>query len=110
MGMRENLANALNQTGLVEAEPYKPGLIQPGTAWIQWAGMHNDGDGLWINNWRALIALPVDDQAAAEWIQDNIPAVLGALSPWMAVTDVQPTSMSGDSVTLLVAQIDGYSE
>lgn len=88
MTWREDIANALTATGLVDVSPYYRQSLKAGDGFIRWVSTAQDSRfaKAWVDSVEVWIALPQDLKAAEQWLDAHRADLLTALATQVVVT------------------------
>jgi hypothetical protein len=112
MTTRQDITDALNDTGLVSATAYRPDVVAPGQAWPDVPTLVSSGAGWGFGReWTVTVLLPGSDPGnAARWWDAHLEDLLVALGSVIAVDRAEPTTFTTEGGTLYAATITGRSE
>lgn len=100
--LRAAVAAVLSGVDGVAGFAKMPGSYRAGDGWPLWGGVERfDGAGPMVTTWRVLVALPANDEAAAdEWISARLDPLIAALSRILFVSQVDPVNLTSGSPAL----------
>jgi len=109
---RQQIADALTSSTVVTGTQFRPIPTGAGAAWPQVAAW--DGTdlppGLFAVTWSIYLVPPQDEVSASLWFDTNMPAVIGALIPLVAVQRVEPISLVAENGQMFAILITAGSE
>lgn len=94
MSTREDIATAMNATGLVKVKPYYRQSLRPFDGFVKWNGQDQGSERIgYVNRWQVWIALPQDVVAAEKWLEQNLSTLVEALDTEVIVTSATPAEL-----------------
>ena len=107
---RQAIATALSTVSGVTGYVQRPAAMKPGDGWPQWGGSERDAGQGFLETWRVLIVLPVDEVSADAFADSHQDALVAALRPVLFIDSFAPANFAADGGDVYALLITGRSE
>lgn len=108
--VRQALADAASTVEGVTVTPYFRQVTRPGHGMVRKDRVDYPSKFGGVVTWQVFVFLPSDQKAAEEWLDEQAPQLVAALTPEMNIDTVMPQQLALDSGSVPVVLIQGIRE
>lgn len=111
MSARTEIAAAVSEVEGFTCHPYFVQDTDPGSTYVRLERIDYPNPFGGLAFWNVVVVVPQDQAEAEQYIETNLPVLLEAIGPHLAITSAQPQRLQLDGVgVLLTLFINGHRE